>query len=218
MSHSANHKSKKDYFNYLDKDYFEDSIQKVNSCKRDLSKKDQSNLRMPKLKSKFYPTNFSNSSSNTNNIGYIHKNIININEEAYGISVIKNKNDNFKYYSYPIIEEENFENNFITKKNFIYMSPSIINNRIISFQKQENKELLEFSLFGDNLIFDGINKSYLQDEKNDDGAESSDEKIEDGKNFLSEELENSIKKLSKSLQKNQNEKLLSRKMRFKNDF
>ena len=98
------------------------------------------------------------------------------------------------------------------------MSPSIINNRIISFQKQENKELLEFSLFGDNLIFDGINKSYLQDEKNDDGAESSDEKIEDGKNFLSEELENSIKKLSKSLQKNQNEKLLSRKMRFKNDF
>ncbi len=200
MSHSANHKSKKDYFNYLDKDYFEDSIQKVNSCKRDLSKKDQSNLRMPKLKSKFYPTNFSNSSSNTN------------------ISVIKNKNDNFKYYSYPIIEEENFENNFITKKNFIYMSPSIINNRIISFQKQENKELLEFSLFGDNLIFDGINKSYLQDEKNDDGAESSDEKIEDGKNFLSEELENSIKKLSKSLQKNQNEKLLSRKMRFKNDF
>jgi hypothetical protein len=200
MSFSANHKSHKDYFNYLDKDYFEETIQKVISCKRDYSKKDQSRLRIPKVNSKFISSNVSNSSIRTN------------------ISIVKNKTNDFNYYSYPIspIQEENFENNFIEKRKFIYKSPSIINNKIISFQKQKNKKILEFPLFDENLIFKNINKSYLQDEYNDDGSESSDERIEDGRIFLSQELENSIKQLSKSLKKSQNEKLLSRRIRFKN--
>ena len=75
---------------------------------------------------------------------------------------------------------------------------------------------MEFSLFDDKLIFKDINKSYLQDEHDDDGSESSDEKINDGKLFLNQELEDSAKEISDSIKKNSNEKILSRKIRFKN--
>ena len=75
---------------------------------------------------------------------------------------------------------------------------------------------MEFSLFDDNLIFKDINKSYLQDEHDDDGSESSDEKIKDGKLYLTQELEDSAKELSESLKKNLNKKILSRGIRFKN--
>ena len=75
---------------------------------------------------------------------------------------------------------------------------------------------MEFSLFDDKLIFKDINKSYLQDEHDDDGSESSDEKINDGKLFLTQELEDSAKQIFKSLKKNPTENILSRKIRFKN--
>ena len=75
---------------------------------------------------------------------------------------------------------------------------------------------MEFSLFDDKLIFKDINRSYLQDEHDDDGSESSDEKINDGKLFLTQELEDSAKELSKNLKKNKDKKLLSRRIRFKN--
>ena len=76
---------------------------------------------------------------------------------------------------------------------------------------------MEFSLFDDKLIFKDINRSYLQDEHSDDGSESSDEKINDGRMFLTQELEDSVKQMSKSLLKKQNQQLLSRRMRFKNE-
>ena len=92
-----------------------------------------------------------------------------------------------------------------------------VNKKVISFQNQNNKEIMEFSLFDDSLIFKDINKSYLQEEYSDDGSDSSEEKINGAKLFLSQEIDDSIKKLSKSLQKNRGENLLSRRMRFKNE-
>ena len=94
--------------------------------------------------------------------------------------------------------------------------PNILNNKIITFQKQKNKEILEFSLFDDKFIFKDINKSYLQDEHDDDGSESSDEKIKDGRLYLTQELEDSAKELSKILKKNKDKNILSRRIRFKN--
>ena len=202
MSYSANHKNIKKSKDYLEKQYLGDNIQKAISYKRESSKKDKSRLTIANINTKFIHNNFSNSSINTN--------ISNIKED---------KKDNSTFNSYPIIPiiENDFDKNFIQKRKIIYKSPSIINNRIISFQKQKNKQILEFSLFDDKLIFKDINRSYLQDEHSDDGSESSDEKINDGRMFLTQELEDSIKQMSKSLLKNQNQKLLSRRMRFKNE-
>ena len=202
MSFSANHKNKKKSLNYLEKQYLEDNIQKSISYKRESSKKDKSRLTIANINNKFNKKNFSNSSINTN------------------ISIIKeDKNDNFSYNIYPIIPiiEDNFENSFIKKRKIIYKSPSIFNNKIISFQKQKNKQILEFSLFDDKLIFKDINRSYLQDEYSDDGSDSTDEKINEERILLTQELEDSIKLMSKNLQKNQAQKLLSRRMRFKNE-
>ena len=202
MSYSANHKNIKKSINYLEKQYLEDNIQRSISYKRESSKKDKSRLTIANINNQFIQKNFSNSSINTN------------------ISIIKeDKKDNSTYNSYPIIPiiEDDFDKNFIQKRKIIYKSPSIINNRIISFQKQKNKQILEFSLFDDKLIFKDINRSYLQDEHSDDGSESSDEKINDGRMFLTQELEDSVKQMSKSLLKKQNQQLLSRRMRFKNE-
>ena len=202
MSYSANHKNIKKSIKYLEKQYLEDNIQRSISYKRESSKKDKSRLTIANINNQFIHKNFSNSSINTN------------------ISIIKeDKKDNSTYNSYPIIPiiEDDFDKNFIQKRKIIYKSPSIINNRIISFQKQKNKQILEFSLFDDKLIFKDINRSYLQDEHSDDGSESSDEKINDGRMFLTQELEDSVKQMSKSLLKKQNQQLLSRRMRFKNE-
>ena len=196
MSFSANHKSKKKSLNYLLKENSINSPQKISSCKRESSKKDSSRLSLLNNNHKFFPNILSNSSVNTN------------------ISVIKADSP---YTSYPNkkIVENNLEDSFIRKRKKIYKPPSVINNKIISFQKQKNKEILYFSLFDENLIFKDINRSYLQDEYSDDGSESSDEKIDDAQNFLSQELEDSIIQLSNSFKKNQNDGLLSRRMKFK---
>ena len=214
MSFSANHKFKKYSLNYLNRRYLEDRINIYTNNKRESSKKDESRLNIVKLNAnKGIPSSISNSSVTTN--------ISIVKDREKNLEKFFKRDNDFSINSYrcPIkpILEDSFENNFISKQKIIYKSPkTVINNKIISFQKQRNKKIVEFSLFDDNSIFKDINKSYLQDEHDDDGSESSDEKIKDGKLYLTQELEDSAKELSESLKKNLNKKILSRGIRFKN--
>ena len=203
MSFSANNKVKKSSTNFLYKKYIDRKIENYfkTKTKRDTSQKESSHLNLKKINNKNIPTSFSNSSITTN------------------ISVTKEKDkekENSCHYSIKPIIEDRSENKFISKQKILYKSPNILNNKIITFQKQKNKEILEFSLFDDKFIFKDINKSYLQDEHDDDGSESSDEKIKDGRLYLTQELEDSAKELSKILKKNKDKNILSRRIRFKN--
>ena len=201
MSFSANNKVKKSSTNFLYKKYIDRKIENYFQTERNTSQKESSHLNLKKINNKNIPTSFSNSSITTN------------------ISVTKEKDkekENSCHYSIKPIIEDRSENKFISKQKILYKSPNILNNKIITFQKQKNKEILEFSLFDDKFIFKDINKSYLQDEHDDDGSESSDEKIKDGRLYLTQELEDSAKELSKNLKKNKDKKLLSRRIRFKN--
>ena len=217
MSFSANHKVKNYSWNYLDKKYIDDRINKYTNNKRESSKKDESRLNIAKLNAnRGIPSSFSNSSLTTN-ISLIRdkENKDNIIEKFFN----RDKDFSINSYRCPIkpILEDSFENIFISKQKIIYKSPKIaINNKIIPFQKQRNRQIMEFSLFDDKLIFKDINKCYLQDEHDDDGSESSDDKINDGKLFLNQELEDSAKEITDSIKKNPNGKILSRKIRFKN--
>ena len=132
-----------------------------------------------------------------------------------------NKEKELEFNSVPIKPinelENNIENMFIQKKKKIFKSPSIINKKIITFQRQKDKEILEFFLFDDNLIFKDINKAYLQDENSDDGDRSSEETIINGKIFLSQELEQSINDFRQNFKNKQQKQILSRKMKFKSE-
>ena len=201
MSFSANNKVKKSSTNFLYKKYIDRKIENYFQTERNTSQKESSHLNLKKINNKNIPTSFSNSSITTN------------------ISVAKEKDkekENSCHYSIKPIIEDRSENKFISKQKILYKSPNILNNKIITFQKQKNKEILEFSLFDDKFIFKDINKSYLQDEHDDDGSESSDEKIKDGRLYLTQELEDSAKELSKILNKNKDKNILSRRIRFKN--
>jgi hypothetical protein len=201
MSFSANNKVKKSSTNFLYKKYIDRKIENYFQTERNTSQKESSHLNLKKINNKNIPTSFSNSSITTN------------------ISVTKEKDkekENSCHYSIKPIIEDRSENKFISKQKILYKSPNILNNKIITFQKQKNKEILEFSLFDDKFIFKDINKSYLQDEHDDDGSESSDEKIKDGRLYLTQELEDSAKELSKILKKNKDKNILSRRIRFKN--
>ena len=201
MSFSANNKVKKSSTNFLYKKYIDRKIENYFQTERNTSQKESSHLNLKKINNKNIPTSFSNSSITTN------------------ISVTKEKDkekENSCHYSIKPIIEDRSENKFISKQKILYKSPNILNNKIITFQKQKNKEILEFSLFDDKFIFKDINKSYLQDEHDDDGSESSDEKIKDGRLYLTQELEDSAKELSKILNKNKDKNILSRRIRFKN--
>ena len=201
MSFSANNKVKKSSTNFLYKKYIDRKIENYFQTERNTSQKESSHLNLKKINNKNIPTSFSNSSITTN------------------ISVTKEKDkekENSCHYSIKPIVEDISENKFISKQKILYKSPNILNNKIITFQKQKNKEILEFSLFDDKFIFKDINKSYLQDEHDDDGSESSDEKIKDGRLYLTQELEDSAKELSKILNKNKDKNILSRRIRFKN--
>ena len=111
---------------------------------------------------------------------------------------------------------KNTNNSFLKEKEISNNIHQIkIDNKKLTFQRQKDGEILEFSLFNDELVFKDINKAFLQDEHNDDGDESSDEKIANGKELLFEEIEEATKEFEKYLKKNQNKQLLSRKMRFK---
>ena len=201
MSFSANNKVKKSSTNFLYKKYIDRKIENYFQTERNTSQKESSHLNLKKINNKNITTSFSNSSITTN------------------ISVTKEKDkekENSCHYSIKPIVEDISENKFISKQKILYKSPNILNNKIITFQKQKNKEILEFSLFDDKFIFKDINKSYLQDEHDDDGSESSDEKIKDGRLYLTQELEDSAKELSKILKKNKDKNILSRRIRFKN--
>lgn len=201
MSFSANNKVKKSSTNFLYKKYIDRKIENYFQTERNTSQKESSHLNLKKINNKNIPTSFSNSSITTN------------------ISVTKEKDkekENSCHYSIKPIVEDISENKFISKQKILYKSPNILNNKIITFQKQKNKEILEFSLFDDKFIFKDINKSYLQDEHDDDGSESSDEKIKDGRLYLTQELEDSAKELSKIFKKNKDKNILSRRIRFKN--
>ena len=201
MSFSANNKVKKSSTNFLYKKYIDRKIENYFQTERNTSQKESSHLNLKKINNKNIPTSYSNSSITTN------------------ISVTKEKDkekENSCHYSIKPIVEDISENKFISKQKILYKSPNILNNKIITFQKQKNKEILEFSLFDDKFIFKDINKSYLQDEHDDDGSESSDEKIKDGRLYLTQELEDSAKELSKILKKNKDKNILSRRIRFKN--
>ena len=125
----------------------------------------------------------------------------------------------FKYNDHTIksTDPSYFENYFISKRKRILKSPIMFNNKIISFQRQKDKNILDFPLFSDKLIFEDINNAYLEDEDSDNGSDSSEEKIKEGTNFLYQELKNSSIELQKYLSQNKNNSLLSRKIRFKNE-
>ena len=152
---------------------------------------------------KLITTNDTNSTKNSNK----KDPIINDKEISFNSVPIKPKNE----------LEDNLENMFIKKKLKTFKPPTTTNKKIITFQRQKDKEILEFFLFDDDLIFKDINRSYLQDEHVDDGDSSSEEEIENGKIYLSQELEQSIKDFHENLKKNQNKPILSRKMRFKSE-
>ena len=152
---------------------------------------------------KLITTNDTNSTKNSNK----KDPIINDKEISFNSVPIKPKNE----------LEDNLENMFIKKKLKTFKPPTTTNKKIITFQRQKDKEILEFFLFDDDLIFKDINKAYLQDEQVDDGDSSSEEEIENGKIYLSQELEQSIKDFHENLKKNQNKPILSRKMRFKSE-
>ena len=198
---SANYKSLKRSKNIINYDFLFGDIQKQARYKSDSSKKERTKLTLAKFNSNLEQNDYSNSSVNTNiSIMKVPK-----------VECLSNK------YNVKPMEKEKFENRFIQKKKIVYHTPAIFNNKEISFQKQTNKQIMEFTLFDEDLIFKDINPSYLQDEFSDDGSESSDEKICKGSIFFSQELEDSAKVLSANLQKKQINKLLSRKMRFKKE-
>jgi len=57
----------------------------------------------------------------------------------------------------------------LDKNKKIFKDNNIINNKIVSFQRQKDKKILEFNLFEDEMIFKDANKAYLQDEHNNNG-------------------------------------------------
>ena len=101
------------------------------------------------------------------------------------------------------------------KNKKIYKENNIINNKIVTFQRQKDKKILEFNLFEDEMIFKDVNKAYLQDEHNDDGNISNDEQIKSDINLLLQELEDSSKELTENLKNNKQEAFLSRPIKFK---
>ena len=213
MSFSANHKIKNKSWNYLDTKYFDTKIDKYFKNKRDTSKKEESRLNISKFNNTYIPTTLSNSSIATN------ISIVKDKNKENDRNIVKAANNEIDFsnnsFQCPIktIKEDSFENVFMSKQKIIYKSPKKINNKIISFQKQRNKKILEFSIFNDRLVFKDINESYLQDEQNDDGSESSDEKINDGKLFMTQEIESSSKIFKESFDKNKVKKFLSRRPR-----
>ena len=191
MSRSPNNKNKND------------SKKNLNKSKDKDKQKNPINIKTSPITNNNKLTNDSNSTKNTN-----------------ANASIKKDKDLLSYFSYqakPVIEENELENQTVSRKKKMYKPPTVIDKKKIKFQRQSDKEILEFSLFDDNLIFKDLNRSYLQDEYSDDGSESSEEKIRNAKIYLSQEIEQSTNDLIKNLKKNEDKPLLSRTMKFKNE-
>ena len=182
-------------------------------------KRSQTKQKERKIINPFINKRYSPKNNKYNNMNLIQ----NQETSASGITNIttfkeKEKEFDFPYFSFPVkpLEEYNIDSFFIKKNKKVFESPKVINNKIITFQRQKDKQILEFPLFDDKIIFKDINKAYLQDEKNDDGDESSDEKIQIEKSMLFQELEQSSNELKESLDINKlNNTFLSRNIRFK---
>jgi hypothetical protein len=192
------------------------SCDKLNNS---ISKNSQSKQKERKYSNAFTFRRYSPNNNKINNMTLI-PNQETSSSGITNISIIKEKEKplDFQYFSFPIkpLEENNIENFFIKKNKKLFESPQDINNKKITFQRQKDKKILEFFLFDDKTIFKDINKAYLQDEKVDDGDESSDEKIKLGQALLFQELDESSKDLKENLKFNKGNELLSRKLRFKN--
>jgi hypothetical protein len=193
------------------------SCDKLNNS---ISKNSQSKQKERKYSNAFTFRRYSPNNNKINNMTLI-PNQETSSSGITNISIIKEKEKplDFQYFSFPIkpLEENNIENFFIKKNKKLFESPQDINNKKITFQRQKDKKILEFFLFDDKTIFKDINKAYLQDEKVDDGDESSDEKIKLGQALLFQELDESSKDLKENLKFNKGNELLSRKLRFKNN-
>ena len=193
------------------------SCDKLNNS---ISKNSQSKQKERKYSNAFTFRRYSPNNNKINNMTLI-PNQETSSSGITNISIIKEKEKplDFQYFSFPIkpLEENNIENFFIKKNKKLFESPQDINNKKITFQRQKDKKILEFFLFDDKTIFKDINKAYLQDEKGDDGDESSDEKIKLGQALLFQELDESSKDLKENLKYNKGNELLSRKLRFKNN-
>jgi hypothetical protein len=193
------------------------SCDKLNNS---ISKNSQSKQKERKYSNAFTFRRYSQNNNKINNMTLI-PNQETSSSGITNISIIKEKEKplDFQYFSFPIkpLEENNIENFFVKKNKKLFESPQDINNKKITFQRQKDKKILEFFLFDDKTIFKDINKAYLQDEKVDDGDESSDEKIKLGQALLFQELDESSKDLKENLKFNKGNELLSRKLRFKNN-
>jgi hypothetical protein len=193
------------------------SCDKLNNS---ISKNSQSKQKERKYSNAFTFRRYSPNNNKINNMTLI-PNQETSSSGITNISIIKEKEKplDFQYFSFPIkpLEENNIENFFVKKNKKLFESPQDINNKKITFQRQKDKKILEFFLFDDKTIFKDINKAYLQDEKVDDGDESSDEKIKLGQALLFQELDESSKDLKENLKFNKGNELLSRKLRFKNN-
>ncbi len=193
------------------------SCDKLNNS---ISKNSQSKQKERKYSNAFTFRRYSPNNNKINNMTLI-PNQETSSSGITNISIIKEKEKplDFQYFSFPIkpLEENNIENFFVNKNKKLFESPQDINNKKITFQRQKDKKILEFFLFDDKTIFKDINKAYLQDEKVDDGDESSDEKIKLGQALLFQELDESSKDLKENLKFNKGNELLSRKLRFKNN-
>lgn len=144
--------------------------------------------------------------------------IIITNQNIYPSNYRTKDSSSNSYQIKPISDEQNIlKMNFIQKKKKIFKPQTIINKTKISFQRQKDKEILEFSLFDDKLIFKDINRSYLQDENCDDGDDSSEEIINNGQILMSNELEQSIEEMENNLKNKQKKQILTRKMKFKSN-
>ena len=192
------------------------SCDKLNNS---ISKNSQSKQKERKYSNAFTFRRYSPNNNKINNMTLI-PNQETSSSGITNISIIKEKEKplDFQYFSFPIkpLEENNIENFFVKKNKKLFESPQDINNKKITFQRQKDKKILEFFLFDDKTIFKDINKAYLQDEKVDDGDESSDEKIKLGQALLFQELDESSKDLKENLKYNKGNELLSLKLRFKN--
>ena len=176
------------------------------------SKIEENNQKKPNLNRRYSPIN----TNITNNLKLApNQDSTSIKDSEFPFLIEKE----FEYNNTQIKSKDlaYFENYLISKRKRLFKSPIIFNNKIISFQRQKDKNILEFPLFNDKLIFEDINNAYLQDEDSDNGSDSSEEKIKQGTNFLYQELKNSSIELQKYLSQNQKVPLLSRKIRFKNE-
>ena len=128
---------------------------------------------------------------------------------------IDNENKIFFSFSIKPLKEKKIEKFFLDKNKKIYKDNNIINDKIVTFQRQKDKKILEFNLFKDEMIFKDVNKAYLQNEHYDVGNISTSEQINSDINLLLQELEESSKELTENLKNNKKENFLSRPIKFK---